>query len=421
MLPNTELLKELKETLGWFYEIAVILVILLLSWLVFFITKRYIVRLLHTLSKKSATQFDDIFVEKVIANRLAYISPILVLYLVVEFIPKLQEFAQPILLALIALVILLTLGAFINLLIHYLQTQKTFKGQPVKSYGQVIRLAVYILGGIFIIGLLTGSSPLTIFSGLGAMTAILILVFRDTILSFVASIQISTNDLVRIGDWIEVRSYGADGDVIDIALHTVKIQNWDKTISIIPTHKLIESTFINWRGMQKSGGRRIKRAINLDISSIRFCDDRMTEKFKKIDLIQDYIARKEQELTDYNKANDIDNDVLVNGRRMTNIGTFRHYIECYLRNHDSVNRDMTFLIRQLAPGDRGLPIEIYVFANDTAWVNYENIQADIFDHLLAVVPEFGLSVFQNPSGSDFRSIGNQGQADGAGGGLLESL
>ena len=236
------------------------------------------------------------------------------------------------------------------------------------------------------------------------MTAVLLLIFRDTILSFIASLQITSNDLVRVGDWIEVPKFGADGDVIDIALHTVKIQNWDKTITVIPTHKLIDETFKNWRGMAQSGGRRIKRSILIDIESIRICDDALVERLKKIHLITDYVQDKLQELDEYNAEQQIDTSSPVNGRRMTNIGTFRAYVVAYLRHHKRIHQQMTFLVRQLPPGPTGLPLEIYVFTNDTAWAKYEAIQADIFDHILAVVPEFDLRVFQSPTGRDFSNL-----------------
>ena len=261
------------------------------------------------------------------------------------------------------------------------------------------------MGAIIIVGALLGRSPMVLLSGFGAMTAVILLIFRDTILSFVASLQISSNDLVRVGDWIESPKFGADGDVVDIALHTVKVQNWDKTFTIIPTYKLIDESFKNWRGMQQSGGRRIKRAVYLDISSIKFCDEAMVERFKKIQIIADYVAGKQEELKNHNAENEIDDSVLVNGRRMTNIGTFRAYVEAYLRHHKKIHQDMTFLIRQLPPGPTGLPLEIYVFTNDTAWANYEAIQADIFDHILAVIPQFDLRVFQEPTGKDFGRLG----------------
>ena len=254
-----------------------------------------------------------------------------------------------------------------------------------------------ILGLIIFVAILIGRSPVYLLSGIGALTAVLLLVFKDTILSLVSSVQITSNDLFKIGDWVEAPQFGADGDVIDIALHSVKIQNWDKTISIIPTNKLIDSSFKNWRGMSDSGGRRIKRSIMIDMNSIKFCSDKMIEHYRKFNVISDYISRKLDEIEKHNSENNIDEDGLINGRSLTNIGTFRAYIEGYLRGHNKIHKEMTFLVRQLSPSPEGLPLEIYVFSNDTDWINYEAIQSDIFDHLLAVLNEFDLKVFQNPT------------------------
>jgi miniconductance mechanosensitive channel len=236
------------------------------------------------------------------------------------------------------------------------------------------------------------------------MAAVLILVFKDTILGFVASIQLSANKMVNIGDWISMPDYNADGDVIDISLNTVKVQNWDKTIATIPTYALVSDSFNNWKGMEESGGRRIKRSLNIDMKSVGFLDSEQVEKFRKYHLLKDYITTKEKEITDYNKANKLDEDTVTNGRKMTNLGTFRVYLENYLHKHPKINQDMTFLVRHLQPSEMGIPMEIYVFSNDQAWANYEAIQADIFDHVLAVLPEFGLKVFQNPTGDDFNKL-----------------
>jgi miniconductance mechanosensitive channel len=243
-------------------------------------------------------------------------------------------------------------------------------------------------------------------SGLGALTAVLLLVFKDTILGFVAGIQLSANKMVAVGDWIEMPKYGADGDVIDVALTTVKVQNFDKTITTIPAYALISDSFKNWRGMFQSGGRRIKRAVHIDMQTVMFCNEEMLARFAKIQYISEYIQRKKEELEKHNAKHQVDNSNLVNGRRMTNVGTFRAYVTEYLKNHPKIHRELTFLVRQLAPGESGLPIEIYVFTNDTEWAHYEAIQADIFDHILAVLPEFDLRVFQNPSGMDFHALQN---------------
>jgi miniconductance mechanosensitive channel len=236
------------------------------------------------------------------------------------------------------------------------------------------------------------------------MTAVIILVFKDTILGFLASIQLTSNDMVRIGDWVEMPKYGADGDVIDVSLHTVKIRNWDKTITTIPTYALISDSFKNWRGMQESGGRRIKRSMNLDMSSVKFCTPEMLDRYEKYGLIADYVKSRREEIEQWNQEHNVDGSELINGRNMTNIGTFRAYCIAYLKSHPKIRQDMTFLVRHLAPQENGLPIEIYVFSGDQVWANYESIMADIFDHLLAVVPWFELRVFQRPTGYDFRGI-----------------
>jgi miniconductance mechanosensitive channel len=261
------------------------------------------------------------------------------------------------------------------------------------------------MSGIFIVSILTDKSPWGVLSILGGFTVVLMLVFKDTILGFVASIQLSGHDMVRIGDWIEMPKYGADGDVIDVSIHTVKVRNWDKTITTIPTYGLVSDAFKNWRGMSESGGRRIKRALHIDMSSIKFCTDEMLERFNKFDFIKDYIAQKQEEINVYNKEHATDTFQLINGRRQTNIGVFRAYIIAYLKKHPKIHQNMTFLVRHLEPTQDGLPLQIYVFSNDQVWANYEAIQADIFDHLLAAVPEFELRVFQNPTGYDFSKIG----------------
>ncbi|MFA9407924.1 MAG: mechanosensitive ion channel family protein, partial [Candidatus Dadabacteria bacterium] len=249
-----------------------------------------------------------------------------------------------------------------------------------------------------------GQSPAFFLGGLGAMAAVLMLIFKDPILGLAAGIQLSANKMVRVGDWIEMPKYGADGDVIDISLTTVKVQNWDKTIITIPTFALVSEGVKNWRGMSESGGRRIKRPIFIDMTSVKFCTLEMIEKFSKIQYLSNYVLDKKKELSDFNEQRNIDNTVLVNGRRMTNLGTFRAYLVSYLRDHPKINKNLTFLVRQLDPGPTGLPIEIYVFSSDQVWANYESIQADIFDHVLAVIPEFDLRVYQNPTGSDFQNL-----------------
>ena len=378
------------------------LLIGMLCLVAYFITSRILLRTITHLFKKTSTKFDDILIEERVFNKLPFLVPLVIVYNSKDLLYW-NNLLDRVILSTIALIFLYSLNALINALNEMFKLTDLSKKFSIKSYTQIGKLLINIFGIIVVIAVLTGNSPVYILSGLGALTAVLILVFKDTILSLVSSVQISSNDLFKVGDWVEAPQFGADGDVIDIALHSVKIQNWDKTISVIPTNKLIDSSFKNWRGMAESGGRRIKRSINIDMSSIKFCTNEMIDRYSKYNVIANYIKVKLEEVQRFNIENNITDESLINGRSLTNIGTFRAYIEGYLRNHNKIHDEMTFLVRQLSPSANGLPIEIYVFSNDTDWLNYEKIQADIFDHLLAVVSEFELKVFQNPSGSDFKS------------------
>ena len=385
------------------YLLAV--VVLVVSYLMYLIASRIILVSLKKLFKHTATHVDDVFVEKGAFHRLAYLVPLLVIYLSADLFPEYSDYIRRFLSALLVVVLILVINAVLDAVNVIYRQSKFAQVLNIKSYLQISKLLLNILGGIIVIAIVIDKSPIYLLSGIGALTAVLLLIFKDTILSFVASIQIHSNDLFKVGDWLEVPQFGADGDVIDIALHTVKIQNWDKTISIIPSHKLIESSFKNWRGMSESGGRRIKRSIYIDQTSIRFCDEQMIEKFKSFKLLAPYMEAKLAEIDAANADENINMQALVNGRRLTNIGTFRAYITAYLKNHPRIHQDLTFLIRQLAPSEKGIAIEIYVFTNITDWIAYEAIQADIFDHLLAVLTEFELQVFQNPTGKNFEQLG----------------
>lgn len=385
------------------YLLAV--VVLVVSYLMYLIASRIILVSLKKLFKHTATHVDDVFVEKGAFHRLAYLVPLLVIYLSADLFPEYSDYIRRFLSALLVVVLILVINAVLDAVNVIYRQSKFAQVLNIKSYLQISKLLLNILGGIIVIAIVIDKSPIYLLSGIGALTAVLLLIFKDTILSFVASIQIHSNELFKVGDWLEVPQFGADGDVIDIALHTVKIQNWDKTISIIPSHKLIESSFKNWRGMSESGGRRIKRSIYIDQTSIRFCDEPMIEKFKSFKLLAPYMEAKLAEIDAANADENINMQALVNGRRLTNIGTFRAYITAYLKNHPRIHQDLTFLIRQLAPSEKGIAIEIYVFTNITDWIAYEAIQADIFDHLLAVLTEFELQVFQNPTGKNFEQLG----------------
>lgn len=378
--------------------------VILLALFLYYLTKKIVVRGIRVLVRRTPTSYDDLLLNQKLMSRASLIIPLLVLRQFTYLLPAAELYIGRLLEALVVIVILLTLGTLISTFNDLYELTEKGKERPVKGYLQIIKIIVYIVGGIIIIGIFTGQEPWTLITGIGALTAIIILIFRDTILSFVASIQINSYDLVRINDWIEMPKYGADGDVIDISLNVIKVQNFDKTIVVIPTYKLIEESFKNWRGMKQTGGRRIKRAVYIDITSIKFLDDDMLDHFEKFRVLTDYIKRKREELKKYNSGMKIKEDEIINKRRLTNIGTFREYLKVYLRQREDVNENLTFLIRQLDPGSQGLPIEIYVFANTTDWSEYEDVQSNIFDHILAILPQFGLRVFQSPTSSDIQAL-----------------
>ena len=374
------------------------------SYIFFLASKIIILKPINSWFRKTKTKLDDIFLQSGFFNRLIYLIPLLILYNLEGIFSQYSIIIHRILNSIFVLIILICINVLLSALGDVYDRSRFSRRIHIKGYLQVVKLILFIVGILGIITILTGQSPVYLLSGIGALTAVLMLVFKDTILSFVATIQINSNDLFKIGDWVDAPQFGADGDVVDIALHTVKIQNWDKTITTIPTHKLIDSSFKNWRGMTDSGGRRIKRAIYIDISTIRFWDKELLRRFQQLDLLQDYLESKLKEVDNSNQTVGANLDQMIKGRRFTNIGTFRAYIKAFLKNHSDIHDEMTFLIRQLPPGEKGLPMEIYVFTNDTDWVRYESIQSDIFDHLMAIISEFDLKVFQNPSGNDFKSI-----------------
>ncbi|HYX10116.1 MAG TPA: mechanosensitive ion channel domain-containing protein [Bacteroidales bacterium] len=387
---------------------AILLIIILLAYLADIIAKKLLRSVILTMVRRTKTTWDDILLEKKVFSRLAHLAPALVVYYTIDYsldaFPTLKNIIHTGVYIYMLVIGLLVLDSLISGLHDIYMTLPISKNRPIKGYVQVFKIIVYFLGIIFVLSILLNKSVLTFFAGLGAMAAVLILIFKDSILGLVAGVQLSANDMVRLGDWISMPNHNADGNVIDISLNTVKVQNWDKTISTIPTYALVSESFNNWRGMEESGGRRIKRSINIDMKSVRFCNDEMIARFKKIKYLKEYIEKKQQELSEYNRKQEIDESVLVNGRRMTNLGTFRKYLEEYLKHHPKIHNDMTFLIRHLTPTEKGIPLEVYVFSNDQAWANYEAIQADIFDHIIAVIPEFGLRVFQNPTGEDFARL-----------------
>ncbi len=383
------------------------LILLVLVAVVFdLIVKRIVISIVRAIAKRSRTSWDDELVKHNVVGRLVQVAPAAIVYTGVGFLPGMTEdmevLTRNVAVGYMILVLTLAITALLTAVHAIYSTSPAAKHRPLKGFVQLVQIAVWIIAALMIVATILDRSPLLLLSGLGAMTAILLLIFKDTILSFVASVQLAAQDMVRVGDWIEVPQFGADGDVIDVQLHTISVQNWDKTITTIPTHRLISDSFKNWRGMSESGGRRIKRSILFDLSSVRFLTEKEVERFKRFKLLKDYVIDKSKELADYNAA--LESGVDVNQRRMTNIGTFRAYALNYLTNHPRIREDMTLLVRQLEPGAEGLPMQIYCFTNTTAWAEYEGIQGDIFDHLIAIVPEFGLRVFQTPSGADMRGL-----------------
>jgi len=372
------------------------------------IAKRVLVGTVRKLAKRSSVSWDDALVRHNVFGRLVQVVPALIVFFGISFVPDLADagakLIRNIAMSYMALMLTMAVSATLSALNAIYATTPVAKERPIKGFVQLVQIVVWVLGGVLITATALDRSPLLLLSGFGAMTAILLLIFKDTILSLVASVQLTAQDMVRIGDWIEMPQFGADGDVIDVQLHTVKVQNWDKTITTIPTNRLITDSFKNWRGMSQTGARRIKRAIVIDVSSIRIQTKDEVEHFTRFALLSDYVAEKEQELAKYNADLTNEVDAEVNRRRLTNVGTFRAYAFNYLKNHPRIDQHMTLIVRQLAPGPEGLPLEIYCFTNTTEWAVYEDIQSDIFDHLLAIVPEFGLRLFQKPAGSDLVNL-----------------
>jgi len=389
--------------------LAVMLAALLLSA---FIADRIASIILLSLGRRfaalSAVTWDDILVEHKVFDRIVHLVPAIIIFWGIDLVPDIPDGAitvvRNVMLGYMVLMLTMALSSSLSAGNDIYSRTKMAKDRPLKGFVQLLQLAVWILGGIMILAAILDRSPVLLLSGFGAMTAVLLLIFKDTILSLVASVQITAQDMVRVGDWIEMPQYGADGDVIDVQLHTIKVQNWDKTIVTVPTHKLVSESLKNWRGMSQSGGRRIKRSLHIDISSIRFQSDDEVLNFRRLALLADYIDQKKTELADYNTNLKYEVDAEVNHRRLTNVGTFRAYAYNYLKNHPKIRKDMTLLVRQLDPGPEGLPIQVYCFTNTTAWAEYEDIQSDIFDHLLAIVPEFGLRIYQQPAGSDLDKL-----------------
>ena len=373
---------------------VVILAYILITIVLFWVSRKIVIGFFTRISKRTKSTLDDILLQHKIPKLLSYFPAIFLLHKLIPELFEKQDWIENIFEALTVIVVLALVRALLKSLRDYLKTLKSFKDKPIDSYIQVIMIVLWFIGGIVILSIITGTEVGTFLTTLGALSAVLLFVFKDTILGFVASVQITINDTVRIGDWISMPDNNADGTVMKISLSTVQIQNFDNTITSIPTYKLISDSFINWRGMSESSGRRIKRSLLIKVSSIRFLKEEEIEPLKKINLMEGVIHEKDADIKSYNAASKIDKSLLINGRNLTNIGLFRSYTEAYLQQHPMVNKEMTLMCRQLAPTPQGVPIEVYVFSKDKAWENYEHIVADIFDHLLASTQYFHLECFE---------------------------
>lgn len=410
------LLKEqadFSETMAIYANVIINFILLLISgYLIFKILRGFSEKIVHGLASKSKTQFDDFLVKN---NTFLHLSNLVTLYIISAFIPDilidfphLEKYTEMLVGVLVVVMSIWLIRSILSTFKDFLKTINAFKDKPIESYIQVFMIITWLFGFIIIFSIITGKPFLHFLTALGALSAVLLLIFKDTILGFVASIQVSVNDTVRIGDWITMEKYGADGDVFEINLSTVKVRNFDNTITTIPTYYLISDSFKNWRGMSVSGGRRIKRAVIIKTTSIKYLTKEEIAGFKKIQLVADYIDHRQADIDKYNEQNNIDKSVLINGRNMTNFGLFRKYVDAYLHQHPAINKEMTIMTRQLEPTPTGVPLEVYAFSKDKVWANYEHIMADIFDHILAAVPYFQLEVFEYPTGKYFAEVMKNG-------------
>ncbi|MDF9829078.1 mechanosensitive ion channel domain-containing protein [Parabacteroides sp. PF5-6] len=391
---------------GYLDEILICVTIFLLAFLIDLVCKKGILGAFRQVAKKTETDWDDLIVDRKIIDKAIHVIPAIFLYVTLPLMFDAESwwfvFTKKVIVVYIIAIVIRFVNSLLSLSNDIYQRRK--QGKSIRGFIQVIQIIIIFIGLIIIISILINQSPVALLTGLGASAAILTLVFKDTLMGFVAGIQLTANDMLRPGDWITMPKYQADGDVIDVTLNAVKVRNFDNTIVTIPPYALVSDSFQNWRGMSDSPGRRIKRSISIDMNSVKFCTPEMLDKFRKISLITKYIDHKESELHKYNEKHQIDNTILVNGRRQTNLGIFRAYIESYLKHHPQISKELTCMVRQLQPTDTGIPLELYVFSSEKRWVLYENIQSDIFDHILAVIPEFELQPFQAISGADIRAL-----------------
>ena len=389
---------------GIVYYILITIVLLLICCILNFIINSVVIKLIAKFIRNNKHKWDDVLLETKLFKRIALIVPGVLIYSFAPFYNEFQGIIQRLAVIYILIVVSLTLKSLLDALDIIYRQNPVSKERPIKGLLQIIEIAVYVLVGIAVVSIILDKNPIYLISGIGAATAVVSFIFKDLIVGFVSGIQLTWNDMLRIGDWVEMPKYGVDGDVLEISLYSVKIQNWDKTISTIPTSVFVNDSFKNWRGMRDYGGRRVKRSFFMDMTTVKICSEEMIERFRKIEFLTDYIEEKTREIDNYNIENNINKDLLINGRRLTNLGVFRIYLTNYIKNRVNTLPGSTTMVRQLAPGENGIPIELYLFVADIQWVNYESIQADIFDHILAVVEIFELRVFQNPTGYDIKQL-----------------
>ncbi|MFA7550098.1 MAG: mechanosensitive ion channel domain-containing protein [Sedimentibacter sp.] len=386
------------------YYILVTIALLLICAILNFIINRVLIKLITKLIRNNKYKWDDILLDTKLFQRIALIVPGVLIYLFAAFFNNFQVIIQKAAIIYILVVISMVFKSLLAALDRIYRQNPVSNDRPIKGLLQIIEIAIYVVVGIALISILIDKNPIYLLSGVGAVTAVVSLIFKDIIIGFVSGIQLVWNDMLRIGDWVEMPKYGADGDVLDITLYSVKIQNWDKTISTIPTSAFITDSFKNWKGMKEYGGRRIKKSFLIDMNTIKICSDEMIEKFKKIDFISEYIEETTKEIENYNNENNINTELHINGRQLTNLSVFRAYLTNYLKNTIERRPGSTTIVRQLAPSENGIPVELYLFVADTMWVNYEGIQANVFDHILAVINIFELRLFQNPTGYDIKLL-----------------
>lgn len=384
---------------------VILLVIALFAFITDIVVRKILVGIVFNIVKKTKNKWDDLFLDKKLLNDLALFAPAVLVYALLPLAfqqePDILFWSRKFILVFMSILLIITINTSIGIVQKIAEVSQRLKGKTLNGFFQILKIIVGFTGTIIIVSIIIDKSPTTLFAGLGASAAVLMLVFKDTIVGFVSGILLSSNKMLRVGDWITCKKHNVNGVVIEISLNTVKIRNFDNTIITMPPYSLVSDSFQNWRNMQDNGARRIMRSINIDMHSVKFCTKEMIEKYRKISLIKDYIDSQEKQFYEYNLQNGIDDSVLVNGMRLTNIGVFRAYLQRYIENQPTIDKNQIYMIRQMEPTENGLPIQIYFFTTKFQWVAYEGVMADVFDHIIAVIPEFDLNVFQNLTSKDF--------------------